>query len=57
MELIVIVIALAILIVILAFILGFMVSRGEESVSEHAAWLRGFKAGVESEKKKREENK
>lgn len=57
MELIVIVIALAVLIVILAFILGFMVSRGEESVSEHAAWLRGFKAGVESEKKKREENK
>ena len=45
MELVVVVIALAVFMIILAFLLGFMISRGEESVSEHAAYLRGVKDG------------
>lgn len=49
----VVVIALAIMCVILAFLLGFMVSRGEESVAEHAAYLRGIRD--ERRRKEREE--
>lgn len=53
MELTLVVIVIAALCVVLAFLLGFMVSRGEESVAEHAAYLKG----VRDERKRAEREK
>lgn len=54
MKIIVAIIILAIMCVVLAYLLGVMVSAGTESVMEHSAFLRGMQAGYK--KKEREIN-
>lgn len=51
----VVLIVIAVLCVILAFLLGVLVAAGEESVSEHHAYLRGFRDGLRKARRESDE--